>query len=740
MPNSLTKKRVAKLQSVGFDNSNNNDNENTGEKKTLPADKRGVEELKDCYKIVKKSSSCNSLQDDMSMMKAYKSTKKDKMEQEVRISSTSTSQSMNNVHLGNNKAEDRLKPTNGRKFDHEKVVMQDKDNNGKNARNMGNVKKEETDDEIGQLHDTKLPGKKSKIKGKCDICEKKDDFWGHNLQKCKVCHLLVHELCYGMLETKCKNPDFVCHACNAVGKEVEVNVPSKIGGCGNKTGHKRELMKQIYRPTECLLCSHDKGIHAMHPLLDTHGKEGRQLVWNGRGKNGKKRLAWVHTLCANVIGSNPRSVSQVYGCDKNGDFYDFEEQEMSCDEEVEFGSDEKSVVASNSKDEVQASGQNGNNEENVSGDDSSTSVVNEPTCYYTINTDPGHTKNINDQRRGLTCFVCKKKDKEYRIPIQCPAGEEEEYERWKGRHKKNTECSIAMHVGCARWGCVEEEGSHLEMIDGKRCKLCYFTPGRYEAEDGDDEDEGIENKTVAHCYCKRHARDIVVHNPNRKIKAGNGASGNAAPVGKSKTGDLKQKPKHVNKANDKNRTKKSTKKKSSINTIRPRLGNKKSTQKRSSSNDVFGVSSKKPRFAEEANNVQFPFRGRSASALASSDIRASSTVASSSGPPNSNPILYTSPGQSSQSSPVPDVPTSSSGKVSVSGILKKMDSRRWSEVANGSASLVSEDGSRRHSVPGMPSLGIPATSTITQQISGRKTGSVPDMHTSGNFGRMKKED
>ena len=748
MPNSLTKKRFAKLQSVGFDNSsNNNDNENTGEK--IPADnKRGDEELKDNNKMMKKSSSCNSLQDDMPMMKVYKSTSKndDKMEQDV----INTSPRMDDVHLGNN-GEDRLKPTNGGNFDDEKVIMQDKssaENNEKNV-HIGNLMKQETDDEIGLLYNTTSSGKKSKLKGKCDICEKKDGFWGHNLQKCKVCHLLVHELCYGMRETKCKDPDFVCHACNAVGKEVEVNVPSKIGGCGNKMGDKRELIKQTERPTECLLCSHDKGTHAMHPLLDTHGKEGRQLVWNGRGKNGKKRrLAWVHTLCANVIGSNPRSISQVYGCDKDGDFYDFEEQEVSCgDEEVEFGSDDddekkKSDMGSNPKDEiVQGSGHNGKNEENVSGDDSSssTSVVNEPTCYYTINTEPGHAKNINDQRRELTCFVCKKKDKEYRIPIQCPAGEEEEYGRWKGRHKKNTECSIAMHVGCARWGCVEEEGSHLEMIDDKRCKLCYFTPGRYEADDGVDDDEGVENQTVAHCYCKRHARDIVVHNPNRKIKADNTASGNTAPASKSKTRDLKQRPKHVSKTNDRPRTKKSKKQacasfKKSINTIRPRGGKKKAAPKRSSSNDVFGGVSKKPRFAEEAN-VQFPVKGRSASALASSDILASPDGASSSGPPTSNGTLYTSPVLSNST---PD-PATSSGTVS--GILKKMDSRRWSEVANGSASLVSEDGSRRQSLPDMPSLGIPTTTKTTQQISGkRKTGPVPDMHMSGSFKIMKKED
>ena len=51
---------------------------------------------------------------------------------------------------------------------------------------------------------------------------------------------------------------------------------------------------------------------AMHPLLDVHGKNGRQLVWKGHD-GGEKRLAWVHTLCAGLIAGNRATASCVYG-------------------------------------------------------------------------------------------------------------------------------------------------------------------------------------------------------------------------------------------------------------------------------------------------------------------------------------------------------------------------------------------------------------------------------------------
>ena len=71
----------------------------------------------------------------------------------------------------------------------------------------------------------------TKIDGKCDICTKTDGSRDHmNLQRCRECGVLVHELCYGLVPTSTKDINFVCHACAAVGKAVEVNEPSKVGG------------------------------------------------------------------------------------------------------------------------------------------------------------------------------------------------------------------------------------------------------------------------------------------------------------------------------------------------------------------------------------------------------------------------------------------------------------------------------------------------------------------------------
>ena len=173
---------------------------------------------------------------------------------------------------------------------------------------------------------------KTIIPGNCDICAKKDNFkthaqqtHGHTLQKCKECGVLVHELCYALIPTGVHNPDFVCHACKAVGTEIELNIPSKIGGCGDKMGKNRELFVQEKRPTECVLCTYKRGVHAMHPVYDTYGPEGRHLVLPKSGDiahRKEKRLAWVHTLCAQFINAYHSTKSFVYGCDINGDYED----------------------------------------------------------------------------------------------------------------------------------------------------------------------------------------------------------------------------------------------------------------------------------------------------------------------------------------------------------------------------------------------------------------------------------
>ena len=147
-------------------------------------------------------------------------------------------------------------------------------------------------------------------------------------------------------------------------------------------------------------------------------------------------------------------------------------------------------------------------------------------CYYAISNEVGWVEAI-EESRAHKCFICNKSDRKYMIPIGCPAGvkgvnektgkrELLEYEEYQTRHDRGPACRKAVHVGCARWGCVEPEGSHLRTIDGgpryvdKLCKLCYFTPGT---------DRKDKSQTVAHCYCEEHAQDIIINNPDRKRKA-----------------------------------------------------------------------------------------------------------------------------------------------------------------------------------------------------------------------------
>jgi hypothetical protein len=184
---------------------------------------------------------------------------------------------------------------------------------------------------------------KTTTKMVCDICSKPAhyrDFIGQ-LQKCKDCGMYVHELCYCLVPTTSLNPNFTCHACKAVGTTVEVNVPSKIGGTGVDMGKEREQMRVEERPMECILCLHNSGYHAMHPLYDTCGKEGRQYVLKAKraGIGGKpRRLAWVHTLCAQMLTIQK---GWLYGVDKDGDWQDCTKKDEDS-EDNENGNDSSS--------------------------------------------------------------------------------------------------------------------------------------------------------------------------------------------------------------------------------------------------------------------------------------------------------------------------------------------------------------------------------------------------------------
>ena len=161
-------------------------------------------------------------------------------------------------------------------------------------------------------------------------------------------------------------------------------------------------------------------------------------------------------------------------------------------------------------------------------EDKSIPVKTVANCYYAISNEGGWAKAI-EESRAHKCFICNKRDDKYMIPIGCPVhvkgvnektGKREllEYKEYQTRHDRGPTCRKAVHVGCARWGCVEppKEGSHLSIVDGgsryvdKVCKLCYYTPGT---------DKKQKSQFVAHCYCKEHARDIIVNNPNQKRKA-----------------------------------------------------------------------------------------------------------------------------------------------------------------------------------------------------------------------------
>lgn len=377
-----------------------------------------------------------------------------------------------------------------------------------------------------------------------------------------------------MPETNTKDIDFVCHACKAVGEEVEVNVPSIVGGgillvdddhdasttiaaTATMNFKNRKWIMQESRPTVCVLCSHDKGIHAMHPLLDVHGPEGRQLTWNGRGdkhnhpsttndvtpRRRPSQLAWVHTLCASMICSNANTRGCVYGCDKNGNYYygdddegDDEEEEAEFDDSFE-SKDGGATPTTGDIDINDGSCSRRVSINSLTEEEEETSDVS--TRYFAIAAEGVYARTISNHRK-LKCFICGRKDDTWRIPLQCAAGDYTEYSPFQERHPRGTDrCTVAVHVGCARWGCVEPEGSHLEIIDGKRCNLCFFTPGRDDDDDNDDDRGGSkkENKaendsdgtttmeeasdtteTVAHCYCTAHAREIAVNKPGNTRK------------------------------------------------------------------------------------------------------------------------------------------------------------------------------------------------------------------------------
>jgi hypothetical protein len=105
---------------------------------------------------------------------------------------------------------------------------------------------------------------------------------------------------------------------------------------------RRKSVIQVDRPTKCVLCSVGSGIHAMHPLYDMPGKEGRQLLLPGKIRpiRLEPQLAWVHTLCGMFLSANKDHGGLVYGCKEDGEFEFIDSDDDDDDDDDEDDEDE----------------------------------------------------------------------------------------------------------------------------------------------------------------------------------------------------------------------------------------------------------------------------------------------------------------------------------------------------------------------------------------------------------------
>mmetsp|Transcript_1717 Transcript_1717/g.2566 ORF Transcript_1717/g.2566 Transcript_1717/m.2566 type:complete len:423 (+) Transcript_1717:70-1338(+) len=272
-------------------------------------------------------------------------------------------------------------------------------------------------------------------KGKCDVCNKKDGHMGHVLQRCDDCHVLVHDACYGLIPNMVK--------CVDTGKtKYDKRDHWKCWPCQLK-----HLQPDGKRATKCVLCSVSDGVHAMHPVYNKEGPDGKQMMR-------KSGPAWAHTLCGMFIGSHRKTAGCVFVCDENGDYSgdveDNDEEEMS--DKIESKSEAHHFV--------------------ICGE-----------------SNPGHApwyKLIKNARNGfgynIRCSTCNMKDSNklvLRIPVQCCTGDEDEHGMFRDcHHPPGKTCHQAMHVGCARWKQpVKRRGSKDMSTTMNSVSRVFFWPG-----------------------------------------------------------------------------------------------------------------------------------------------------------------------------------------------------------------------------------------------------------------------
>ena len=365
-----------------------------------------------------------------------------------------------------------------------------------------------------------------KLPGRCDICNQHDRFNDHNLQQCVECGVLVHETCNGMPSTPNhgKLENWTCLACESIGQTLKGR--QQLGHQSDNCWDDCEV-KQEERPKACALCSVRSGCHAMHPLYDTPGSQGRQVV----NKSGK--LVWVHTLCGMYHSVH---TGMVYGCDEHGHSDDSNIKEDVNNKDIEDGDAGTEEVKTNNSiigskviefefaapppvivDETSDVESKPSLEE----DEEAGSVA--ATAWFVIGgKETGQwaewarttRTNIINARKDMCCF-CNNSDNVsgcLRIPVSCSAGSLDEPKALSCRRKNaNDRCATAMHVGCARWA-LTQKGKHA----GKKSKYrrLFFTPGKEAGsfnlsdEGGNDAKEKEIAKPAVACYCFKHAKEI----------------------------------------------------------------------------------------------------------------------------------------------------------------------------------------------------------------------------------------
>lgn len=369
----------------------------------------------------------------------------------------------------------------------------------------------------------------TKLPGRCDICNQRDRFNDHNLQQCVECGVLVHETCNGMPSTpnhgKLENA-WTCLACRSIGQTFKGR--QQLGHQSDNCWDDCEV-KQEGRPAACALCSVRSGCHAMHPLYDMPGSQGRQVV----NKSGK--LVWVHTLCGMYHSVH---TSMVYGCDEYGHYDDsnlegevkakakgMDQDDANTEKvkannsiigskviEFEFASPPPIIV--DEPTDVESKPSLEEDKEVVSVTATAWFVIGGKETGQWADWARQTRTNISNARKDVCCF-CRHPDNVsgcLRIPVSCSAGSLNEPKALSCRRKNaNDRCATAMHVGCARWA-LTQKGKHA----GKKSKYrrLFFTPGKEAGsfnlsdEADDDTKEKQMAKPAVACYCFKHAKEI----------------------------------------------------------------------------------------------------------------------------------------------------------------------------------------------------------------------------------------